>query len=420
VKKCIWVAALAACVVAGEARAGGFNVYEMGARATALGGAFTATADDGSALFYNPAGLAWLDEGWHTSVNVSFILPKSKYERSPGVTGYPGADTAETEDAVFTPGGIYASYHPSQEWAFGFGVFTPFGLGVEWADPDDFAGRPLATNSQIQGIYMSPMVTWRPAPSFAVSAGGHAVVTHLTLERIVTGGTDLSQNLADFELSGWSGVSFGPAFGVMVRPNEKFSLGLNFKGGVTNSFEDQDADLDFRSDDLGPDRALKVSGDLDYPSILSAGIRFMATEKLALMFDFVWFDWSVFDVVELNFDDSSFDTVLEENYDDGEQWRFGVEYMWSDATRLLGGFVYDQTPQPVESISALLPDADRRDYSLGISHRGWGGEWTLAYMLVDFLERDTLINGVGQNPNGFDGAFRSIAHIPTVGFSRNF
>ena len=84
------------------ALAGGFNIYEMGARATALGGAFTATADDASAIFYNPAGLAWLEEGWSVSANVSLISPTSKFTRAEGVTEnlYPGDATAETKTAV--------------------------------------------------------------------------------------------------------------------------------------------------------------------------------------------------------------------------------------------------------------------------------------------------------------------------------
>ena len=418
-RKWIGLVALSATLVASDADAGGFNIYEMGARATALGGAFTATADDGSAMFYNPAGLAWLDEGWHVSGNLSLIMPKSKFVLADGLTRFTGNTEAETKDAVFPPGGLYVSYRDNDEWAFGLGVFTPFGLGVEWDDPENFPGRGIATNSQIQGFYVSPMVTWRPRPEFAVSVGGHAVLTHLLLERKIQGGTDLLVDLADFELEGSSEIAFAPAFGVMLRPDERLSFGINFKGGVTNSFEDQDATLTFADPAAGA-RDLKVSGDLDYPSILSTGVRFETTERLALMADFVWFDWSVFDVVKLSFDDPAFDTTLEELYDDGYQWRFGAEYAWSDELRLMGGFVYDITPQSVSSMTPLLPDSNRRDYSLGLTYRGWGAEWTLAYMLVDFLERDTVENGIGQNPDGFDGSYRSIAHIPTLGVSKTF
>src|SRR5580704_5992850 len=36
-----------------------FSVSEVGVRATGMGTAFIAVADDGSALFYNPAGIAF-------------------------------------------------------------------------------------------------------------------------------------------------------------------------------------------------------------------------------------------------------------------------------------------------------------------------------------------------------------------------
>ena len=87
----------------------------------------------------------------------------------------PGAATGQTKSAVFPPGGAYVSWHPSHEWAVGFGFFTPFGLGVEWEDPGVFAGRKLATSSQIQGLYSSPVVAWRPAESLAVARGRQVV-----------------------------------------------------------------------------------------------------------------------------------------------------------------------------------------------------------------------------------------------------
>src|SRR4051795_1599429 len=44
--------------VSGAAFGAGFGLFEQGAKATAMGGAFAATADDPSAIFYNPAGIA--------------------------------------------------------------------------------------------------------------------------------------------------------------------------------------------------------------------------------------------------------------------------------------------------------------------------------------------------------------------------
>ena len=45
-------------IVSGAAYGSGFSLFEQGAKATAMGGAFAATADDPTAIFYNVAGIA--------------------------------------------------------------------------------------------------------------------------------------------------------------------------------------------------------------------------------------------------------------------------------------------------------------------------------------------------------------------------
>src|SRR6266545_4780173 len=50
---------LLGCSLAVSARGAAFSIPELGARASGMGAAFTAVASDGSALFYNPAGIAF-------------------------------------------------------------------------------------------------------------------------------------------------------------------------------------------------------------------------------------------------------------------------------------------------------------------------------------------------------------------------
>src|SRR5947207_4864886 len=51
---------VAALLTSGAAFGSGFSIFEQGAKATAMGGAFAATADDPTAIFYNVAGIAQL------------------------------------------------------------------------------------------------------------------------------------------------------------------------------------------------------------------------------------------------------------------------------------------------------------------------------------------------------------------------
>lgn len=432
--------ALVSLCAAGPAFAGGFNIYEMGARATALGGAFTATADDGSAIFYNPAGLAYQPEGWQFSVNVSPINPNNAYSRADGTTAilYPGDATGETKSNWFFPTGAYASYR-SGAWSGGFGFFTPFGLGVEWKDPDNFPGRPLSTNAQIQGFYLSPVVTYQPADMVAISVGAHFVKTHLTLDRILTAnlgtGTDVL-NVADVEISGTSKWHTAFAAGLMVKPTTQLTLGANYKQGLTNEFRDQDATFTQRSTGsaaldasvtanleatVGRLGTQNVSGDLDYPDILALGARYDFDERFALEVDGVWFGWSAFKEVKLDFELAP-TAVLEEDYQDKWQIRVGGQYTYSPQWRFMLGYVRDDTPQPKGSMSPLLPDATRNDFSGGVTWTTANGrhDVTLGYMLVEFEERDTLDGGVGQNYDGFDAAYKSRAHIFTLAFNGRF
>src|SRR5258705_4907594 len=52
------IVTLMACLLSATAFGAGFSIFEQGAKASGMAGAFVATADDPSAVFYNPAGIA--------------------------------------------------------------------------------------------------------------------------------------------------------------------------------------------------------------------------------------------------------------------------------------------------------------------------------------------------------------------------
>src|SRR5207253_2494155 len=56
--KSFFLSTAVALAISPVAFGSGFSIFEQGAKATAMGGAFAATADDPSAIFYNVAGIA--------------------------------------------------------------------------------------------------------------------------------------------------------------------------------------------------------------------------------------------------------------------------------------------------------------------------------------------------------------------------
>jgi len=57
----------------------GVEIYPQGAKAVGMAGAFTAQADDPTAIFYNPAGITQL-KGTQVSLGVSVIRPEMTFE----------------------------------------------------------------------------------------------------------------------------------------------------------------------------------------------------------------------------------------------------------------------------------------------------------------------------------------------------
>ncbi|MBK9608413.1 MAG: outer membrane protein transport protein [Betaproteobacteria bacterium] len=67
-------------LLGGPALAGGLSTPGQGARALGVAGAFTAVADDGSAVYYNPAGISQID-GTSIETGLALISPQLGYQR---------------------------------------------------------------------------------------------------------------------------------------------------------------------------------------------------------------------------------------------------------------------------------------------------------------------------------------------------
>src|SRR4030066_713044 len=77
----------------------------VGAKASALGGAFRGLADDWSAAWWNPAGLAYLQKSEANSI-LSIIIPRQKYEPDVRLSngselGYRNDETRFPDDRIF-------------------------------------------------------------------------------------------------------------------------------------------------------------------------------------------------------------------------------------------------------------------------------------------------------------------------------
>ncbi|RMF62700.1 MAG: type IX secretion system membrane protein PorP/SprF [Calditrichaeota bacterium] len=420
---CLLICALS--LMTGAAFAGGFNIYEFGGRATAMGGAVVARPWDASTLFYNPAGLTYL-KGTRFYGGTTLIVPSSRFVGAAPV--FPNT-VHNVKDALFTPLGVYVSHMFNDRFGAGLSVTNPFGLGVAWHD--DFPGRGIAKNTQLQSFYISPVLAYQVSPRFSIGAGADFVLAKVTLERnvyIFDSEGSPGYEVGEVKLEGNSDLAVGFVASAMYR-GDKLGFGITYRHSVENKFNDGTADFSVFNNLSVPNVAAvastvlkdqSASTAITFPSFFSAGVFYQVTDKLGLEVDYVWFNWSVFDKVTLDFQDDALDLSIDENYQDSYQIRVGASYEVNDKLSLRGGYVYDQTPQPVESVSPLLPDANRNDVSFGIGYNFGKYQVDVGYMLVLFQERSTVENGVGKNPEGFNGTYYSRASLLNISFGIEF
>jgi long-chain fatty acid transport protein len=135
-----------------SARAGGLQLLDRGARPLSRGGAFVAGADDPSALWYNPAGLA--DSGDQLLLDATLTIPFMRFKRQYD----DGSEAPRVKmDPMYLPIPTVATSHTFglEDVTFGLGLFAPNTLLVRW--PKSVAANgvrePSPTRYSLLGIF---------------------------------------------------------------------------------------------------------------------------------------------------------------------------------------------------------------------------------------------------------------------------
>ncbi|MDD4052898.1 MAG: PorV/PorQ family protein, partial [candidate division Zixibacteria bacterium] len=112
----------------------------VGAKAMGLGEAFTAVADDASAIYWNPAGLARFEKhqvqfshyDWYQDVkieNLYFTMPSGRFGFGAGIT-YLGFGAFQSYDEDGNPGDELTMYNLSAAVSVGYALSENFSVGM--------------------------------------------------------------------------------------------------------------------------------------------------------------------------------------------------------------------------------------------------------------------------------------------------
>jgi len=427
--------------------ASGIAIPEQGSKASAMSNAFVATADDPTALYYNPAGIAFL-KGSNFTFNLSYIGPRIDY-KSPTMGKY-----NERAKNFFIPG-FYFTMPLTEKVFFGFSVNSPYDLATDW--PDNFPGRFVSRHAKIQTINYHPVFAFKFDDRNALSIGLDYYDSKINLVRGVDT-TAFSSFVAD--LAGNAPYTIFPTEGTLdTRVRDQafgFDIGYLFKAkpwsfGITYKSKanfDYEGHSSFeRSKFLLPGNAAAFPGEETHfdlstvPATMQAGLSYDAG-RLLTEFDLQWTNWSQFGSTKVHFDKHTMGTVyvwagapvayvsvpvvtdedLIFDWKDSWAYRLGFNYKLSDRTDIRWGIVFDESPVPAETLSPVLPDTDRWMLTFGTGHKigAWTIDWYIQYIKFQTgdIEHDNIYryndNGVYTYPMAADGAYKGKSYLAGI------
>jgi long-chain fatty acid transport protein len=135
--------------------------------------------------------------------------------------------------------------------------------------------------------------------------------------------------------------------------------------------------------------------------------------------------WSTYDEFTVDVDVPGFDDKhVEEHWKDSFVFRGGLEYKLNENFALRGGFLYDQTPQPDETVDPILPDAVRWAITGGFGFRSGNFVLDVAYQYEPFQDRTSENRYFDIDPqavfNPWKGTYKTTAHLIGISLGFNF
>lgn len=409
VAKNLLLASVALTAGAGPAHAGGYNAGVKGARASGRGGAFTAKADDLSAVALNPAGLTKLED---TLLHVGnrFSYNHHSFTRAPtldwGDTSGPvppyvefdrveNATPFQALDPILGVGTRFGL----EDWAFGLVAYSPAGVARQ-EFPVEGGQRYMMVSRNSIWINYALTAAWQPSDILSLGVTFQNVAVPQLDYQLVIDGARQSQaaNPVSSPFDMLAKISGSDLFtpqlilGASVRPVPELEFGLSGQVLPGEIVTESTLDITPLGDRLeggevnltrnqGRDPANDVTLTLPLPLTARAGVRYIGLEGQREVFD-IEFDvayetWSSVErfvvdsngiTAELYMDQVPINVVnVEKQWQDTISFHLGSDVAVADSLTLRGGVYYETAVADPTWANVDFPSGRQLGAALGTS-----------------------------------------------------
>ena len=369
-KASVAVVAVAASMGAGlstDAEAGAFALREQSSVGQGASFAGVAAGTSLSSVYWNPATLTQIP-GISTESVFSVVMPDTDVKN---VTL--GAGSAANLSAFVNgtnPGAVgldalipssYASAQITDDLFFGLSVNAPYGMATKANNPSQSAFH--AATSKIFTTDIKANIAYRINDVFSVGAGIGATYAKVRMTSVPN-----PTSAAGYELQGddWAPTW---SIGLTINPFDGTEIGIGYRSATFLKFKGTEY---FGAGAVATNPALTakrdVSTKIDFPDVVTVGLKQKISDKFRVLAGFEWTNWSVAKSSS-PIEGSLIGSSLTLGYEDSWYASLGGEYDWNEHLTLRSGVGFETSPIPDAHRNLRLPDADRVWASLGASYQ---------------------------------------------------
>ncbi len=348
------------CLFPVQAFCNGFQMPDQSVRAFGMADAFTAVADDASAVWYNPAGIAFQQSSRISLGAADIYIPPVDFTSNASNPFLPAATTASSkrQNAVL-PQWYMTRIIPASDWSFGLGINSPFGLETDWTGT---ALANVSTFSRVRMININPTLAYKITDHFSIGVG----LDYTYVKDVDLNNTILTQH--------GHGDGWGGNVGLLYKTG-LFSLGISYRTQIAVRVNGTAAST------LGGNTTAVTSFKL--PDMVNIGAAFHPTDTLTLSLDIDWTNWGKYDQVALNYASPitiptgipALPLTKVRSIVVQKQWhatiapKIGLSWQMNHDVQLRLGYSFD--PSPVNDLYAGpdLPVNDQHNFSVGLGYQ---------------------------------------------------
>jgi len=407
--------------------ASGWRIPEQSVNSTALAGAYVANTQGADTAYYNPANMAFMDQGSYFEGSLTYIhLTSIDYEGTDSRSTTPTttfSTSSEKENFVLPAFHYVGEAHG--DYRFGMSLTLPGGLSKRWKDG---SASTLASKEFTLEVYeLNPVMSYKVTNNFAIAAGLRLVYSKGVVESEGTTGVAAlggAPTSIKREMEG-DDIALGVNVATSYKPMDNWTLSATYRSKVDL---EEKGTATLSSTAVGPIPAGQYSGDagvtVPLPAVFALATAYtIADTTIELEFDRTF--WGDYNELDFTYPapfqahpilKQAFDDEKPRNWNHANAYRIGVTHAFNKKWTGMIGYAYDETGAPTDTIAYELPDSDANIYSFGARYN-YNEQMSVGIAGLYNDKKEVTTSGDNEAQGTFSNA---AAYLLTIGVGYKF